>query len=522
MVAKRSGSAVPFVIFGLAAMLALALGAPPAQSGPAAPGAGAANVELVGQLGGNVTAVAVQGDYAYVGQGPRLVILNVRDRAHPAVVGQTGVLAGVVVGVALGAPGHAYLALGHAGLQVVTVGDKTHPAAAGFLPLKDPYAVAASGATAYVGDGQTLRAVSAADPAHLVETGHLNNSSEPVYGVAVQGSTLFWADGPLLRVAGLANPGHPQELGAVSMSGVTARGMEARGNYVYLAGDDGGVHVINVADPAHPADAGSFATVGSAYDVAVATAGGRIYVYAVWGSGMAILDATSPAAISQAGAYSIAGWSEQLAADAGYAFIADRSSGPLRIVNVSDPAHPADAGAYESSLPGYASNVVAAGNRAYVAAGRRGLRIVDVSSPAQPAPLGSYGMYNARNLALGDPYLYVTDGGMLHIMDVANPAQPVQAGQWQSADIFNDIAVGRTGATTYAYAAVSAGLRVVDVSDPAHPAQKSYFGVPFAYGSGVATAGKYVYLAADGDGLDILDVSDPSHPSLTARWSTTC
>jgi len=54
------------------------------------------NVELVGQIGGSTWAVAVQGNYAYIGVGPRLVILNTADPAHPVVVGQTGVLPGVV------------------------------------------------------------------------------------------------------------------------------------------------------------------------------------------------------------------------------------------------------------------------------------------------------------------------------------------------------------------------------------------------------------------------------------------
>jgi hypothetical protein len=42
------------------------MAAPVAQS--------ASNVELVGQIGGTIMAVAVQGAYAYIGVGSRLVI----------------------------------------------------------------------------------------------------------------------------------------------------------------------------------------------------------------------------------------------------------------------------------------------------------------------------------------------------------------------------------------------------------------------------------------------------------------
>jgi hypothetical protein len=59
------------------------------------------NVELVGQIGGITETVAVQGNYAYIGVGPHLVILDVSDPAHPMVVGQTGVLPGVVKSIAV-------------------------------------------------------------------------------------------------------------------------------------------------------------------------------------------------------------------------------------------------------------------------------------------------------------------------------------------------------------------------------------------------------------------------------------
>jgi hypothetical protein len=37
------------------------------------------NVQLVGQIGGSTFGVTLQGDYAYIGVGPRLVIVDVSD-----------------------------------------------------------------------------------------------------------------------------------------------------------------------------------------------------------------------------------------------------------------------------------------------------------------------------------------------------------------------------------------------------------------------------------------------------------
>ena len=61
----------------------------------------AQNVEFVGQIGGATKAVAVQEEYAYVGEGPRLTVLDLTDPAAPAVLGKTPPLPGEVREVAV-------------------------------------------------------------------------------------------------------------------------------------------------------------------------------------------------------------------------------------------------------------------------------------------------------------------------------------------------------------------------------------------------------------------------------------
>ena len=51
--------------------------------------ADALNVELVGQIGGASYAVAISGTLAYLGVGPRLIVLDVSDPTSPSVLGQT-------------------------------------------------------------------------------------------------------------------------------------------------------------------------------------------------------------------------------------------------------------------------------------------------------------------------------------------------------------------------------------------------------------------------------------------------
>ena len=75
-------------------------------------------MELVGQIGGRTYAVAVQDNYAYIGVGPRLFILDVSDKARPVVIGRTGVLPGVVIDVAVSGS-YAYVADGEGGLVIL-------------------------------------------------------------------------------------------------------------------------------------------------------------------------------------------------------------------------------------------------------------------------------------------------------------------------------------------------------------------------------------------------------------------
>ncbi|MBI2918847.1 MAG: hypothetical protein HYY01_12765 [Chloroflexi bacterium] len=44
---------------------------------------------MVGQIGGPTQAVAVQGDYAYVGVGLRLIVLDISNPANPREMGAT-------------------------------------------------------------------------------------------------------------------------------------------------------------------------------------------------------------------------------------------------------------------------------------------------------------------------------------------------------------------------------------------------------------------------------------------------
>lgn len=130
----------------------------------------ASTVELVGHVGGLVTAVAVEGTYAYIGMGPRLVILDISTPSVLTTIAQTNSLSGPVSGVAI-AGNHAYVVDETAGLYVIDVSNPSVPFEAGSCSTPGESAgVAVAGDYAYVADGGSgMRVINVSNPAAPVE-----------------------------------------------------------------------------------------------------------------------------------------------------------------------------------------------------------------------------------------------------------------------------------------------------------------------------------------------------------------
>jgi hypothetical protein len=113
--------------------------------------ASAQNVEFVGHIGGTTNAVFVEGNYAYIGEGPRLTILDISNPAALTVVGKTMPLPGVVQDVYV-FEGSAYVTTGRGGLRVVDVSNPTSPVEIGFCDtLGYTLDAVVSGSYVYVG-----------------------------------------------------------------------------------------------------------------------------------------------------------------------------------------------------------------------------------------------------------------------------------------------------------------------------------------------------------------------------------
>jgi hypothetical protein len=296
-------------------------------------------VEVVGYVERCSQSVFVRGDYAYVGFGSELAILDVSDPTQPGQIGTVMFPPGGDVADAYAASnGYAYVTAGKDGLRAVDVSTPVVPIEVGFCSAPGVgFRVAVEGRYAYVAAGEAgLWVIDVSDPAVPFE------------------------------VASYDTPGYAWDVATA-------------GGYVYVADREGGLLVVDVSDPAAPVEAGLYEAPGSVNGVALAH--GYAYV-ADWVGGLRVLNVSDPADPVEVGSYRTQhAWS--VTVQGNYAYVADTYDG-LRVVDVSNPDDPVEAGFH--AVPGAANAVAVADDYVYVA-GERGLFILRFTLPADAARL---------------------------------------------------------------------------------------------------------------------------------------
>ena len=433
--------------------------------------------------GSPVRDAAVCGDYAYllVGQGmPRLAMVDISDPQHPVEVGL----------------------------------DPTAPWLGQSLAVVDRYVY-----LAYPGSAESagyLQVLDVSNPTHPVELGRYEGITPPAADVALQGQWAYIGTGEGLQAVKVADPTTPALAGSYHPDSMppTGRGVAIAGPYVYVAAGEGGLLVVDVSDPVNPKVVGRHDTAGQTWDVALT---GDLAFLADEYNGLRVIDVADPFTPVEVGFYDIPGLYEffhGLAVAEGYAYVADGGllETGLRIVDISDPVHPKEASflplriqTADDVLPARAEGVAVANGYVYLAAGTAGLRVVDVSEPAAPAEVGLYDTPGrADNLTMAGHYAYLADGD-LRILDVSDPTAPAPVGFYDLPYPAGTPHVAVQG--RYAYV-TGGGICVLDVSNAGMPVEVAAY--PFVEGN-VTAAGDMIYVA--GNGLFLLRAVGPDDAS---------
>jgi len=475
------------------------------------------HVELVGHIGGKCNAVALQGEYAYVGVGPRLIILDASNPLHVYLVGKTRPLPGVVRGIFV-AGSYAYVASDPGGLRVVDVSTPSNPIEVG-SENSHGYAmdVVVKGDYAYVTYYNGLSLIDVSAPSHPMEVGFCVTPGDDATAATVAGGYAYVAAGPAgLRVVDVSTPSSPIEVGTLNTPS-EARGVRdvtVAGGYAYVADWDAGLRVVDISTPSNPTEVGFHDTPGYARSVAVVD--GYAYVADHY-EGLWVVDVSMPSNPKEVNVYNMPWDACSVAVTAGYAYIADCEAG-LRVVDVSTPSDLTEVDSYRT--PWQVSSITVDGDYAYVADRGAGLRVLNVSTPSSPWEVGSYATPGtAYGVAVAGPYVYVADRETG--LRVLNRQSMAEVGFCDISDSACAVAV----AGDYAYVVGFWGLRVVDVSNPFDPMEVGVYDRPGhtsagAGGRNVAVAAGYAYFADWEAGLRILDVSTPSNPMEVGFYPT--
>jgi hypothetical protein len=251
-----------------------------------------------------------------------------------------------------------------------------------------------------------------------------------IIDMEMAGSTAWLARtfyGALVAVD-MSDPEQPVVLGqkAVEIMNETYR-VEVHGDLAFLTyiqwGSPAGVRIFDISDPADPLDVGDFVAPSGtwAYDM---EARDNLLFVSFPGSRVGVLDVSNPAAPVLIGQVLVSD-PYQLSLDGNLLYV--RTSGPTRIVDVTDPTQPVIIASFTTTS--LSTGVLASGGLAYITT-QAGLEIFDVSDLGQPTPVGSWTTSKPAywiNVSGDLAYLMVRQTGV-QVLDMRITAAPALVG----------------------------------------------------------------------------------------------
>jgi hypothetical protein len=484
------------------------------------PGSNLTTFTLLGQLGGSAYAVARQGDHVFLGQGPRMVVLDVSKPESPQLVGQSQVMpgskslvAGIVRGIQVSGQ-YAYLATSTGGLHVLDISQPVEPklVSSVYPEASGCVAVALQDDTAYLAcNPGGLFIVDINNPQQLVvlSSGRFTGAAS---SIAVSGNYVYmagYASGQSgLLVIDVSKPADPTQIGFFSVNDVPGQlpvyafwTVRACGSYICLTADSAGVLVLNVSNPANPKVETSF-LAGTLMAGGLTVDGERMYVIDDM-QGLYVLDITDPLHPEQIGEMptGVGGFEFSLmeGRERGMLLTADRLwiTDPTRglvVVDVSDPSSPQRIGHYQTPVPNWLMDIAVQGNHAYIVGRDSGFRVVDITDPNNLRELS----YNDQRypdvtglspsaIQVRDNYAYVSDLNFpFRVYDISDPSQPKVASEvydFAASDGAYDLElVGNTAYLT-GWGLKDAfypgeGLWLIDITDPTNAQAVNFIDIP--------------------------------------------
>jgi hypothetical protein len=476
-------------------------------------GARAQHLDVVSQIGGGYRAVQVEGNFAYAGEGPSLVILDVSNPDVPLTISRLLLNPANDVRDIRVAGGLAYVADQGASssLEIVDVSNPFSPTrVSSYLTSGSATGVFEASGLAYIA-ASDLVILDVSDPSSpTLRCRYRVGSAQDVVAsgslayVAASGSG-FAASGNLL-VLDVSDSSSPTLRGSAPRGG---RAVAVLGQLAYVGGS-GGFSIFDVSDPSSPTLQGSLSGINT-YNLYVTSS----TAYLGMSRGLDIVDVSDPTSPVLRSFYNTRTTTRGVWVSGSTAYLgfASGSRNALNILDVSDPTSPMLRRAVAS--PATTSDVFVESQTAALAGNSISLETVSVANPQVPAGLASYSSWNSflPRIFVSEQRAFVAGGSTLKIVDIGDPSSPTLLSQNFSPA--SDVMV--VGNLAYVVSTTSNPLQIFDVSNPSSPTLLGSSPAPGGTGIYVSSATAYVVA---GPSLQIFDVSNPSSPTLLGSCAT--
>lgn len=480
---------------------------PTSSGGSSTPSPPILSLEFVSQIGGRFYAVFVQGDFAYVGVGPRLMVLDISDPTLQILIGETDPLPAIIRDIYISGS-HAYVTAREGGLYVFDVSTPSSPVMVRTLPeFEDARNLAIDGENLFLtmggyGTGE-LVILDITDPAIPVTISRFPFDSD-VWNVFVAPPRAYTGGTGGLSIIDITDPAQP----SLIASGLfPADDVYVSGNYAFLAGGFSGLTVVDISDPMEMTEVDFFTDNRGVGFFAESVYIQDNYAFIGGSYGLVVFDIYNPLSVYPMVFYDSALWGVDVHILGSQAYLAAASQG-LKVIDISRPDSLEEIGSYPSvgSIHGFEIS----GDFAYVQGGAGDLFIIDMSDPSQPRVIDQYPLGTPHQVFIPKNIAYLTRYSALEVVDISDPIHP------QIVGTFDEISVDDVFATdSYVYiGGYDYEIAVLDMKDPSNPWMVTGIESSLSGDISLTVHGSYAYLT-NGEELHVVDVSDPDKLELT-------
>ncbi len=500
--------------------------------------------EVLGQYGGVASAIAIADGAAYVGFGPRLLVVDVSDPANPQLMGQSLPLADNIRGIAI-ADGVAYLAVGRAGLVVVDVIDPANltivNAGLNYSDAERPSArgIQVDGTMAYLTDLNPMNGEV------TLLTFDISNPANVQFGesLTVQANDSLTIDGGRLVIVG---NGRIEVRDTADLGNVLGENVLASGDYssrvvvrddiaiVVETGIEAGVEIFDISAPQSPTLLSELTPVELFLANRILANETTLFSVGTFGefgfceSQIDVIDISSlePVKLSQLQPSSCV---IDFALDGEYLYTAGRNG--LKIFDVSNPASVEELSLFANPNGFHGAEAVTVKEDvAYLLTGEGGgveVRLMDISGDTavpytDPLVIGGTVILD---LILQDDILIAPQWqGGLYLYDLTEATAPEPLynpdnGNLLTGDIFSMVFNDTVAYVPNADGSQIGGVAVVDLSDPGNPEVIATVETGSPQIMHMVGGNGFLYVLAQGETADIhiIDVSQPLAPMIVGK-----